>query len=164
MFAQPQTVTPPEPGIASGITLLTLLRLAGAAPVCQCNPWPLQWAVMGCAASTGDRPCVKTILTASARNPGVCGFVCILRSPFDQFIKWECPKSQATSGFIFKREAKGLMYLGLIHLPCRRQDSCTQCYPQFKRMRGTDFPLPLSLLVPLSWLRFAISVSRPPVS
>jgi hypothetical protein len=45
-------------------------------------------------------------LTASARNSGVYVFVCILRSPSDQFIKRECPKKSGylTTGVFVKSE------------------------------------------------------------
>ena len=76
-----------------GITVPALPRLA---VLTQFASVPLGIA-MRCAASSSDSPCANTSLTASARNSGVYVFVCILRSPFDQFIKRECPKK---SGYL----------------------------------------------------------------
>jgi hypothetical protein len=85
-----------------GITLPTLPRLA---VLTQFANVPLGIA-MRCAASSSDSPCANTSLTALARNSGVYVFVCILRSPFDQFIKRECPKKSGylNSAYVSQKE------------------------------------------------------------
>jgi hypothetical protein len=92
-----------------GITVPALPRLA---LLTQFASVPLGIAIR-CAASSSDSPCANTSLTASARNSGVYVFVCILPSPFDQFIKRECPKKSG--------------YLTVAELADRLQAQCGLC-------------------------------------